>query len=95
VTRDAFQIVGDSLVGRGMSFSVAAFGVSKKDFEGALIDVTNAVYHGGRMSVLPSYDDRFDLHCVVEALRALSVIVGPSATDIIARLLHDQEERCP
>lgn len=100
MTRDKFQVVGDSLVGRGLSFSVAAFGVSKTDFDAALADVAEAVYRQGRDSARLSYDDRFDLHCAVEALRALAVIVGPMHTgdryrrcaDIVARLLQEQGE---
>jgi hypothetical protein len=99
VTRDKFQIVGDSLVGRGLSFSVAAFGVSKTDFDTALVDVAEVVYRQGRDSALLAYDDRFDLHFAVDALRALGVIVGPTPTgdryrrcsDVVARLLQDQE----
>lgn len=99
MTQDKFQIVGDRLVGRGLSFAVAALGVAKTDFDAALVDVAEAVYRQGRDSALLSYDDRYDLHCAVEALRALSVIVGPMPTgdryrrcsDIVARLLQDQE----
>jgi hypothetical protein len=98
VTQDKFQIVSESLVGRGLSFAVAAFGVSKER-DAALVDVAEAVYQQGRDSARLSYDDRFDLHCAVEALRALAVIVGPTPTgdryrrcsDVIARLLQDQE----
>ena len=99
MTRDKFQIVGDSLTGRGLSFAVARFGVSKLDFDAALVEVAEVVYRQGRDSAIMSYDDRFDLHGAVEALRALAVIVGPTPTgdryrrcsDIIARLLHEQE----
>jgi len=100
VSSGRFQIVGDSLVGRGLSFSVASFGVSKKDFDAAIVDVTEVVYRQGRESALLSYDDRFDLDGAADALRALAVIVGPSAAgdryrrsaDIIARLLQDQRD---
>ena len=99
MTRDKFQIVGDSLVGRGLSFSVAVFGVSKTDFDSAIVDVVEVVYRQGRDSARLAYDDRFDLHGAVDALRALAVIVGPTPTgdryqrcaDIVARLLQDQE----
>ncbi|HSX22882.1 MAG TPA: hypothetical protein VLE97_08935 [Gaiellaceae bacterium] len=101
MTGEKFQVVGGSLVGRGLSFDVAPFGASdasKKEFDDALASVAEVAYRQGRDSVLLPYDDRFDLHCTVEALRALSVIVGPSATgdryrrsaDIIARLLQAQ-----
>lgn len=103
MTRDPFQVVGDSLTGHGLSFDVGALGVPKQnvaaDKLGALIDMANVVYRQGRESALLSYDDRFDLHGAVEALRALAVIVGPMPTgdryrrcaDIVARLLQDQE----
>ena len=95
-SRDKFQIVGDSLTGHGLSFAVGAF---KTDFDAALVDVAEVAYRQGRDSARLSYDDRFDLHCAVEALRALAVIVGPMPTgdryrrcsDIVARLLQEQE----
>ena len=101
-TRDMFQIVGDSLTGRGLAFDVGSIGLPKDadaDKLGALADMANVVYRQGRASALMSYDDRYDLHCAVEALRALAVIVGPMSTgdryrrcaDIVARLLQDQE----
>lgn len=102
-TSDRFQVVGDSLIGRGLSFDVGALGVlgekSTPARLDALVDLAEVVYSKGRDSVRLPHDDRFDLFCAVEALRALAVIVGPLATgdryrrsaDIIARLLHDQE----
>lgn len=98
MTQDKFQIVGDNLVGRGLSFAVPALGTSKKEFDAALADVAEAIYRQGRDSARLSYDDRFDLHDAVQALRALAVIVGPTPTgdryrrssDIVARLLQDQ-----
>lgn len=102
MSHDRFQVVGDSLSGRGLSFSIAAFGSSKKDFDAVLCDVSEVIYRQGRASALLSCDDRFDLHSAVEALRALAVIVGPTpagdryrrCADIVARLLQDQEG-CP
>lgn len=99
MTRDKFQIVGDSLTGHGLSFAVARVGMSKQDFDAALVEMAEAVYRQGRDSAIMSYEDRFDLHGAVEALRALSVIVGPTpagdryrrCSDIIARLLHEHE----
>lgn len=99
MTKDKFEIVGDSLVGRGLSFAVATFSGPKKELDVALVDVAEAVYRQGRDSARLPYDDRFDLHTAVQALRALAVIVGPTPTgdryrrcaDIIARLLQDQE----
>lgn len=103
MTRDKFQVAGDSLTGHGLSFDVGALGISKQsvpaDKLAAIVDMANVVYRQGRESALLSYDDRFDLHGAVEALRALAVIVGPTPTgdryrrcaDIVARLLQDQE----
>lgn len=104
MTRDKFQILCDSLTGYGVSFDVGSIGVPKQDVSAdklrALVDMANAIYRQGRDSVLLSYDDRFDLTCAADALRALAVIVGPSVTgdryrrsaDIIARLLQAQRE---
>jgi hypothetical protein len=97
VRTDRFQIVGESLTGRGLSFVVNW--VSKENRAG-LAEMVEVVYRQGRDSARLPYDDRFDLDCTVEALRALAVIVGPSATgdryrrsaDIIARLLQDQRD---
>ena len=103
MTRDKFQIFGDSLTGRGLSFDVGALGVPKQhataDKLAAIVDMANIVYQQGRASARLSYDDRFDLHGAVEALRALAVIVGSTPTsdryrrcsDIVARLLQEQE----
>jgi hypothetical protein len=103
MTRDKFQIVGDSLTGHALSFDVGTLGVPKQTLDadklGALVDMANVIYWQGRESALLSYDDRFDLHGAVEALRALAVIVGPTpngdryrrCADIVARLLQVQE----
>lgn len=101
MTHDKFQVVGGSLIGHGLSFDVGAIGVPTQNAGqlGSLVDMANAVYRQARESALLSYDDRFDLHGAVEALRALAVIVGPTpmgdryrrSADIVARLLQDQE----
>lgn len=103
MTRDRFHVVGDSLIGRGLSFDVAALGMlggkSTPSHLDALVDLVEVVYRQGYESARLSYDDRFDLHSAVDALRALSVILGPSATgeryrrsaDLVARMLHEQE----
>jgi hypothetical protein len=90
-----FQIVGNNLVGPGLSFDVSALGESAAI---AIVDIANVVYREGRTTVLPSWDDRFDLHNAVETLRALAVVVGPlagerhrHAADIIARQLQALE----
>ena len=102
MTRDRFHVVGDGLSGRGLSFDVAALvGAEKIDpAERAkrLVEIVEAIYRQGRDSGRLSRDDRFDLHCAVEVLRALAVVVGPigsgeryrRAADVIARLLQDQ-----
>lgn len=90
-----FQLYGDYLTGRGLSFD-KPLRRSAEEF----VDMAEAIYRQGRESVLPSYDDRFDLQCAVESLRALAVIVGHApqgdryrrAADILARLLQAQQE---
>lgn len=107
MTRDKFQVVGHNLSGHGVAFDVAML-VSSETSEKVdptergkrLVEVVEVVYREGRESVLLSCDDRFDLHCAVEALRALAVIVGANwtgdryrcAADTIARLLETQRE---
>lgn len=104
MTIDAFQVTGDSLSGRGLSFDVADIVSPRQQVDGAargarLVEIAEVTFRQGRASALLSWDDRFDLHTAVDALRALSVIVGPTpagdrhrrAADIIARLLQDQE----
>lgn len=103
MTRGVFQLVGDSLSGHGVAFDVAALVASEKGDPAErgkrLAEIVEAAYRQGRDSAILSYDDRFDMHCLVEALRALAVIVGPTPTgdrhrrcaDIVARLLQDQE----
>ena len=104
MTRDKLQLVGDSLSGHGLAFDIGALGIPKQDVSAdklsALVDMVNVIYRQGRESALLSFDDRFDMHGAVEALRALATIVGPTPTgdryrrcaDIIARLLQDQEQ---
>jgi hypothetical protein len=97
----SFQIVGDCLVGPGLSIEVTALvdpqqAEARKKILDGIVDIANVVHRAGRTSVLPSWDDRFDLHNAVESLRALAVIAGPfqgdrhrHAADIIARLLEE------
>lgn len=104
MTRDTFQIVGESLAGHGLSFDVLVMGVARQDATSdkliGLVEAANVIYKQGRESALLSHDDRFDLHCAVDVLRALAVVVGPTPTgdryrrcsDILARLLHDQQQ---
>lgn len=105
MTQDKFQVVGDNLSGHGVAFDVAVLVSSEKvdptERGKRLVEVVEVVYREGRESALLSYDDRFDLHCAVEALRALAVVVGPTnptgdrhrrAADVIARLLEAQRE---
>lgn len=102
MARDRFQVVGDSLVGRGLSFDVAALGVlggkSTPSHLDAIVDMVEAVYRQGRDASRLPYDDRFDLSLAADALRALAVIVGPCATgeryrraaDIISRQIQQE-----
>jgi hypothetical protein len=98
VTHDKFQIVGESLTGRGLSFDIAQLGASD-DQAKRLVEIAEAIFLQGRASALLSYDDRFDLHNAAEVLRALSVVIGPNPTgdrnrqaaDIIVQLLQDQK----
>lgn len=65
----------------------------------ALVDMIEVVYRQGRESAILPYDDRFDLSCAADALRAIAVIVGATPTgdryrraaDIIAQQLQQQE----
>lgn len=104
MTREPFSISGDSLTGRGVAFDVAAIVAS--DRSGAaergkrLAEIAEVAYRQGRDSATLSWDDRFDVTCAIEALRALAVIVGPTpsgdryrrCSDILARLVHDQQQ---
>ena len=103
MTQDKFQIVGDQLVGRGLSFDVVPLvavgtqGQVDVDRRALLVEIVEATYLQGRGSVLPAWDDRFDLSCAVETLRALAVVVGPFSgdrhrhvADILARMLQEQ-----
>jgi hypothetical protein len=104
VTRDTFQVVGDSLSGHGLSFDVAPLVAPAQKIDSAergkrLAEIAETAYRDGRASALLSRDDRFDLHCAVDVLRGLAVVVGPTPTsdrhrraaDILARLLQEQE----
>jgi hypothetical protein len=102
---DKFQVVGGSLVGPGLPVDVRDFvelaGVDdavKKRLLEAVVEVANVSYRDGRASVLPMWDDRYELHGAVESLRALGVIMGPMAgerhrraADIIGRMLQEYE----
>lgn len=68
MTRDKFQIVGDSLIGHGLSFDVTAFGVPKDKISclEALVDAADVIYKQGREVALLSSDDRFDLGCALK-----------------------------
>lgn len=94
-----FQIIGDRLTGHGVLFDVGSLKLTGEQIA-VLVNIANVIYQHGRESVLLSYDDRFDLSCTVDVLRALAVVMGPSATsdrhrrtaDIIARMLQAQRE---
>lgn len=107
MSADKFQVVGNSLVGPGLPIDVRAFveltGVDpelKKTLLEGLVEAANIAYRDGRASVLPMWDDRFELSNAVDTLRALAVIVGPlagerhrRAADIIGRMLQEYERR--
>jgi hypothetical protein len=97
VTQDKFTVTGDQLTGRGLTFDISSLR-SPKERDGRLVEIGESSYLQGRESVMFSYDDRFDLHFAVDALRALAVIVGPGlsaerhcrAAAALARLLQEQ-----
>jgi len=87
VTGSAFQVVGDSLSGRGLSFDVTgllAVDAAAPDAREAgvraarIAEIAEVAFRQGRASATLSWDDRFDLGLAVDALRALAVIVGPA-----------------
>jgi hypothetical protein len=101
VTSGAFQVTGGSLSGHGLSFDVAGLGAAGHEADEnsrRLVEIAEVAFRQGRASALMSYDDRFDLYAAVDVLRAIAVVVGPiagdrhrRASDVIARLLQDQE----
>ena len=102
MTRDRFQIAGDSFIGHGLAFDVQTLGVSKDSpaHLEALVDAFESTHRQGRESLLLSYDDRHALHGAVETLRGLAVVIGSiagdrhrNAADALARLLQAQEDR--
>ena len=97
--KDKFTIVGDQLQGRGLAFDIGPFVKADPETGTELIAMGEAIYLQGRDSVSLDYNDRFDLDMAAEALRALAVIVGPTAghrhqraADAISRLLQKQRE---
>jgi hypothetical protein len=103
MTGNIFQVVGDNLTGRGLTFDVAILVAPRKGTCDGRIDrlaeIAETAYREGRASLLLSLDERYDLHSAVDVLRSLAVIVGPTPTgdrhrrmaDIIGRLLQEQE----
>jgi hypothetical protein len=96
MTQDKFTVTGDQLTGRGLAFDISGLR-SPKELASRLVEIVESIYLQGRESVMLSYDDRFDLHFAVEALRALAVIVGPLTGDrhsraaaALARMLREQ-----
>lgn len=84
-----FRIVGNSLVGAGLSFEIeplvdlqeaSTTAGEPKSILDAVINIADVVYREGRASALISREDRFDLHFAVDVLRALAVVVGPTPT---------------
>jgi len=99
---DKLTVTGGKLSGRGLTFDVSSLVAGKAgsgDCAERLVEIGEAFYRQGRASLLPSWDDRFELSLAVEALRGLSVIVGPGlagerhrrAADALGRLLQEQE----
>lgn len=102
-----FQVVGNNLSGRGLTFNVEILVTANKNKApdprdarmDRLAEIAESAYREGRASAILSWDDRFDLHGAVDVLRSLAVIVGPIPTgdrhrrmaDILARLLQEQE----
>lgn len=104
--RMTFDVRGGNLVGGRLSFDVtsllalATTDEARTLVEQVLVEIAGTCHREGRESVLPMYDDRYELHSAVDVLRGLSVVVGPSPTgdrhrraaDVIARLLVDLQE---
>lgn len=102
VSGTAFQVVGDSLIGRGLSLDVALLVAPEQtppvaERSKQLAEVAEVAYREGRTSRRLSYDDRSDLHGIVDALHGLAAIVGSIPGDryrrgaaALARLLQDQ-----
>jgi hypothetical protein len=80
-----------------LTFDISALR-APKDRDGCLVEVGESIYLQGRESAMLSFDDRFDLHIAVEALRGLATIVGPGcaaerycrAVAALSRLLQEQ-----
>jgi hypothetical protein len=79
LTQDKFTVAGDQLTGRGLSFDIAVLR-SPEALGARLVEIGEAIYLQGRESAMVSFDDHFDLHLAVEALRGLAAIVGPGLT---------------
>lgn len=102
MTRDSFQIAGDSFIGHGLAFDAKTLGVPKESpaHLEALVDAFETTYRQGRESLLLSYDDRHAVYGAIETLRGLTVVIGSiagdrhrNAADALARLLQAQEDR--
>ena len=102
MTRDKFQVAGDSLMGHMMAFDVRELGVptDSPSHLKALADTAESIYQHGRESIRLSYDDRHAVYGAIETLRGLAVVVGSivgdrhrNAADALARLLQEQEDR--
>ena len=98
MTKDKFQVAGDSFVGHGIAFDAQTLGVPNDPAQReALVDAFETTYRQGRESLLLSYDDRHAVYGAIETLRGLAVVVGPmagdrhrNAADALARLLQAQ-----
>jgi hypothetical protein len=100
-----FQVIGNNLISGRVAFDVAPLLIlattdeAKKLVEQLLVEIAGTCHREGRESVLPMYDDRYELHCAVEILRGLAAVMGPltgdrsrRAADTLARMLQELQE---
>jgi hypothetical protein len=98
MTKSPFQVVGDNLSGRGLTFNVSLLIAPARKEEASLsrdarmdqlAEIAEIAYREGRSSTILSWDDRFDLHGAIDVLRSLAVIVGPNPTGDRHRRMAD------
>lgn len=99
---DTFQIVGCELRGRGLALDATAVVGSEVPAERGtrLVEIAEVAYRQGTAAFQLDREDRFDLAVTVDALRALSTILGhtPAAdryrrsADVIAEILRRDQE---
>ena len=99
MTRDRFQVAGDSFIGHGIAFDAQTLGVPKDTAHlEALVEAFETTYRQGRESLRLTYDDRHAVYGAIETLRGLAVVIGSiagdrhrNAADALSRLLQAQE----